>query len=124
MSTTQSLEENIVHDWNDRVTGARKKNPGKISSWVPSIMSLSLVWAIWTSVLDPAFKKSERASNTLERVEISDAQIRVLEEYERVMSELNLQIKELSEGEFSIEDEPPKVQWMYIPLNKPKTIND
>lgn len=123
MSTTQRLEENIVHDWNDRVTGARKKNPGKISSWVPSIMSLSLVWAIWTSVLYPAFTKSERASEAVHSIEISEAQRRVLEEYGRVMRELNLQIKDVSEGEFSIEDEPPRVEWILIPLNKPKTKN-
>jgi hypothetical protein len=40
----------------------------------------------------------------------------------RVMNELDVQVTNLSEGQLSIEDKPPEVYWILIPLNS-KTKN-
>lgn len=80
--------------------------------WVLGALSLAVAIPVGCQ-----HSKISRAREAIDSLEITDAQRRVLEDYRRVMSELNLQIKEVSEGKFSIEDEPPTVHWMYIPLN-------
>lgn len=83
--------------------------------WV--LGALSLVVGVPTGYY---LSKDSRARETLDRLEISEAQRRVLEDYSRVMSELNLQIRDVSKGEFTIDDAPPEVYWNYMPLNKSK----
>ncbi len=86
--------------------------------WVLGTLSLAVAVPVgcWIS-------KTSRAYETIGNLEITEAQRRTLEDYRRVMSELNLQIEDASEREFSIEDKPPTVHWIYIPLNKQKPQN-
>jgi hypothetical protein len=53
--------------------------------------------------------KSSEAREVVENIAISEAQRRVLEDYMRVMNELDVQVTNLSEGQLSIEDKPPEV---------------
>jgi hypothetical protein len=116
---TEKLRENT-----QIITSTHKIARGDTTtSLTQALIVMSLVWSLGTSIYYPAFKKTVRAREAVHSLEITDAQRRILDEYRRVMGELNFQINELSEWEFSIENEPPTVHWINIPLYKPKTQN-